>query len=36
MEEIHMLVKDESPIKNAIAFHVPVEIIPENTGKSFG
>lgn len=38
MEEIHLLVEDKSLSKNAIAFHVPVEIIPprletDNTGK---
>jgi hypothetical protein len=41
MEEIHLLVKEESLCKSAIAFHVPVEIISsqqetDNTGKSFG
>lgn len=32
MEEIHQMVKDESLIKNAIAFHVPVQnIVPSHT-----
>jgi len=40
MEEIHLLVKDESQSKNAIAFNVPVESLASplsdsENGKKF-